>query len=388
MIMNQQSRAFCVVRSVFACIVVLFSALPPVTASARERVVDVAGFPSAEPGYSLGVSACYAGRIGDYIIMAGGCNFPEAGKPKKYYAGIYAARIDTCALRWRLVGRLPEAAAYGGTVQSGDSLLLIGGNNSQHSLRAVYSIHLSDLQAGAEIRRLADLPRAVDNMAVAQTPTGVFVVGGNQDGKPSASVLYLPLGKLVPVAADAENAPCSSAPWQELTAVPGRPRVQPVAAAHDNKVYVWGGFFADGENSVVHTDGYSFDVNKVEWERIAAPRSAEGEEMTLAGGIAWTENNRVFATGGVNKVIFLDAISGRYECVGQEDYLKQPIGWYKFSGSLYEYDTRANNWIATTFSSPSLARAGAQAVPTSMGTFYIGGELKPALRTPQIVLIR
>ncbi len=386
--MNQQSRAFCVVRSVFAGIVVLFSALSPAAASARERVVDVAGFPSAEPGYSLGVSACYAGRIGDYIIMAGGCNFPEAGKPKKYYAGIYAARIDSSALRWRLVGRLPEPAAYGGTAQSGDSLLLIGGNNSQHSLRSVYSIHLSDLQTGAEIRRLADLPRAVDNMAVAQTATGVFAVGGNQDGKPSASVLYLPLDKPMPTAVDAENVPCSSSPWQELTAVPGKPRVQPVAAAHDNKVYVWGGFFADGENSVVHTDGYSFDVNKVEWERIAAPRSAEGEEMTLAGGIAWTENNRVFATGGVNKVIFLDAISGRYQCVGQEDYLKQPIGWYRFSGSLYEYDTRANNWIATTFSSPSLARAGAQAVPTSMGTFYIGGELKPALRTPQIVLIR
>ncbi len=388
MIMNQQSRAFCVVRSVFVGIVVLFSALSPAAASARERVVDVAGFPSAEPGYSLGVSACYAGRIGDYIIMAGGCNFPEAGKPKKYYAGIYAARIDSSALQWRLVGRLPEPAAYGGTAQSGDSLLLIGGNNSQHSLRSVYSIHLSDLQAGAEIRRLADLPRAVDNMAVAQTATGVFAVGGNQDGKPSASVLYLPLGKPVPTAVDAENVPCSSSPWQELTAVPGKPRVQPVAAAHDNKVYVWGGFFADGENSVVYTDGYSFDVNTVEWERIAAPRSAEGEEMTLAGGIAWTENNRVFATGGVNKVIFLDAISGRYQCVGQEDYLKQPIGWYRFSGSLYEYDTMANNWIATTFSSPSLARAGAQAVPTSMGTFYIGGELKPALRTPQIVIIR
>lgn len=388
MIMNQQSRAFCVVRSMFVGIVVLFSALSPATASARERVVDVAGFPSAELGYSLGVSACYAGRIGDYIIMAGGCNFPEAGKPKKYYAGIYAARIDSSALQWRLVGRLPEPAAYGGTAQSGDSLLLIGGNNSQHSLRSVYSIHLSDLQAGAEIRRLADLPRTVDNMAVAQTATGVFVVGGNQDGKPSASLLYLPLGKPVPVALDAENAPCSSSPWQELTAVPGKPRVQPVAAAQDNKVFVWGGFFADGESSVVHTDGYSFDVNKVEWERIAAPRSAEGEEMTLAGGIAWTENNRVFATGGVNKVIFLDAISGRYQCIGQEDYLKQPIGWYRFSGSLYEYDTMANNWIATTFSSPSLARAGAQAVPTSMGTFYIGGELKPALRTPQIVIIR
>ncbi|WP_419559223.1 hypothetical protein [Prevotella sp.] len=27
------------------------------------------------------------------------------------------------------------------------------------------------------------------------------------------------------------------------------------------------------------------------------------------------------------------------------------------------------------------------AVPTTLGTFYIGGELKPSVRTPQIVLI-
>ncbi|MCI5931285.1 MAG: hypothetical protein MRZ70_08170 [Prevotella sp.] len=38
-------------------------------------------------------------------------------------------------------------------------------------------------------------------------------------------------------------------------------------------------------------------------------------------------------------------------------------------------------------SSSRLARAGAQAVTTDIGTFYIGGELKPALRTPRIVII-
>lgn len=369
-------------------IVLLLFALPAFTASAGERVVDVAGFPSAGPGYSLGVSACYAGRIGNYIIMAGGCNFPEEGKPKKYYSGIYAARIDSCVLRWRLVGFLPEPAAYGGTVQSGDSLLFIGGNNSQHGLRTVYGIRLGGVENKAEITRLADLPFTVDNMAVAQTGTDVYVVGGNQDGKPSAFVLHLSLDKPTPIANNAQDASSPSSPWRVVALVPGKPRVQPVAVAHEDKVYVWGGFFADGENSVVHTGGYSFDIDREEWESVAAPRSAEGEEMTLAGGTAWKEGNRVFATGGVNKDIFLDAISGRYERVRQEDYHRQPIGWYRFGGNLYEFDTTANKWLATTFSSPSLARAGAQAVTTSIGTFYIGGELKPALRTPQIVLLR
>lgn len=384
--MNHQTPYFRIVRIMCAAIVMLLTVLCPAKANAAGRVVDVAGFPTAEPGYSLGVSACYAGRIGNYIIMAGGCNFPEDGKPKKYYAGIYAARIDSCGLQWRLVGVLPEPAAYGATAQSGGGLLFIGGNNSRHSLKTVYGIRLDDEATKVEITRLADLPFTVDNMAVAQTQTDVFVVGGNQDGKPSASVLHLSLDKPMPIAANAENASCPASPWQEITAVPGKPRVQPVAVAHNNKVYVWGGMFSDGENSVVHTDGYAFDMCKEEWESVAAPRSAQGEKMTLAGGIVWTDNNRILATGGVNKDIFLDAISGRYERVEKENYLKQPIGWYRFNGNLYEFDATANKWTLLC-TSPSLARAGALAVPTSMGTFYIGGELKPALRTPQIVIV-
>ena len=110
--------------------------------------------------------------------------------------------------------------------------------------------------------------------------------------------------------------------------------------------------------------------------------------MTLAGGIAWTFNGKIYATGGVNKDIFLDAISGRYELIKQSDYLNQPISWYRFSGNLYEYDVLSEAWVKTRFADKALARAGAQMVVTQKGCFYIGGELKPALRTPQIVVLQ
>ena len=60
--------------------------------------------------------------------------------------------------------------------------------------------------------------------------------------------------------------------------------------------------------------------------KLSAPRSVEGCEMTLAGGIAWADGRTIYATGGVNKDIFLDAISGRYKLVRQTEYLLQPIG--------------------------------------------------------------
>ena len=356
----------------FLFLILLFVSLFQASVSAQ-RVSPVFGFPATEPGYSLGVSACYAGQIGDWIVVAGGCNFPTPGK-KTYYAGIYAARIDSDVLNWRLVGMLPEPAAYGVTAVSGDSLLFIGGNNSNHALKSVYSVRLDGVGEHVCVKRLADLPCTVDNMAVAQSEGNVFVVGGNHDGKPSADVLVLNLNAANPA-------------WSNIGSMPGNARVQPVAAALDGKLYVWGGFLANGDRSEVHTDGCCMNIATGKWTSVAAPKSVEGSEMTLAGGIAWTDNGKIYATGGVNKDIFLDAISGRYERVKQADYLNQPISWYRFSGNLYEYDVEKGAWLKTRFADNGLARAGAQMVVTQKGCFYIGGELKPALRTPQIVIL-
>lgn len=365
----------------------LFLFLSAALSLSAQHVRSVAGFPAAEPGYSLGVSACYAGQIGDYLVIAGGCNFPEAGKPKKYYAGVYAARMDRATLQWRLVGFLPEAAAYGATVASGDSLLFLGGNNTDHALAAVYSVRLDSAGTDATLNRLADLSATTDNMAVALAGNDVFVVGGNQNGKPSNGVLRYKLSESsVAQGSNSVNQATNSISSADLR-IPGAPRVQPVAAAYNDKLYVWGGFYADGEQSKVHTDGYVYDINLKEWGVLPAPHSVDGEEMTLSGGIAWADGDHLYATGGVNRTIFLDAISGRYECVKKDDYLKQPIDWYKFSGNLYVFDAVAGQWLTTTFANQALARAGAQVVPTTLGAYYIGGELKPALRTPQIVLV-
>ena len=363
---------YCPMKRILFLIISLVSLFH--TSASAQHVRPVFGFPASEPGYSLGVSACYAAQIGDWIVVAGGCNFPTPGK-KTYYAGIYAAPVDGDVLNWRLVGMLPEPAAYGVTVVSGDSLLFIGGNNSNHALKSVYSVRLDGVGEHACVKRLADLPCTVDNMAVAQCEGNVFVVGGNHDGKPSADVLAL-------------NLNAANLSWSNIGSMPGSARVQPVAAALDGKLYVWGGFFANGDLSEVHTTGCCMNIATGKWTSVAAPKSVEGCEMTLAGGIAWAFNGKIYATGGVNKDIFLDAISGRYERVKQADYLNQPISWYRFSGNLYEYDVLSEAWVKTRFADKGLARAGAQMVVTQKGCFYIGGELKPALRTPQIVVLQ
>ena len=42
--------------------------------------------------------------------------------------------------------------------------------------------------------------------------------------------------------------------------MPGYPRVQPVCAASNGTIYVWGGFYENSDSSVVFTSGLSYDL--------------------------------------------------------------------------------------------------------------------------------
>lgn len=348
--------------------------LAAATRCTAQGIEPVSGFPDTEEGYSLGVSACYAGRIGPWIIMAGGCNFPEPGN-KRYYRGIYAARVGTDTLHWQRVGELPEEAAYGGTAASGDSLILIGGNNNSRSLSTVLSLHITPDGTKATVRRLTPLPHTADNMAVAQSGNDIFTVGGNLDGKPSADILHLRLGR-------------KGTAWNRFATLTGAPRVQPVAVCVGRRLYVWGGFHADSANSTVHTGGECIALRTRRSTPLPAPTDDSGNPLTLAGGTAWAHDGMIWAAGGVNHDIFLDAISGSYSLVKQSDYLNQPIVWYRFNPRLCRYNPRRHRWQPTATVHPQLARAGAAALwVRGFGCFYIGGEVKPAVRTPQIVRI-
>ena len=348
------------------------SILPSILTVLSLQVKTIAGFPSTEAGYDLGVSACYAGVIDDHIIMAGGCNFPEPGK-KKYYAGIYAAKASHDKLDWKLIGYLPEPAAYGGVVARGDSLVFIGGNNAEHSLSSVLSLHLNP-EGKAEIHQLPNLPVTTDNMALAITSDDVlYVVGGNQDGKPSRDIWQMQPNE----------------PWQKMAQIPGDPRVQPVCQAIDGSLYIWGGFYADGLQSTVPTEGCRYDLSNNSWTTLPSPCDAKGTPLTLTGAtsILAQENgtSEILCMGGVNKEIFWDAISGTYKMVEKENYLKRPVEWYKFSSNLLRFDVKKGCWIENPITHPSLARAGAQVVSCGNVFYYIGGELKPSVRTPEIV---
>lgn len=382
----------------------MFSCLSE-TSPHKQRVCiqQIYGFPAEEPGYEAGVSAAYAGVIGHRLVLAGGCNF--AGKPaaeggaKQFYKGIYVAEMtDDTVLVWKKAGELPVPAAYGASVTLSDGkIILIGGNNAEGGLSAVYSLRLND-SGEAVLDTLPSLPMTIDNMAAAVMNHTLYVAGGNAGAQ--SPVCNRPSSASRPSASASAVCPTTTvlsfnldhpeAGWQEELSFPGPPRVQPVCAVQDGMLYVWGGFSPplDSLKATVSTAGYRYLPVQKKWEPVPAPVVPKtGETLTLTGGTAIAcSDSLIVCAGGVDKDIFLDAISGGYRRVAKDEYLRQPVEWYQFNRRLMAYDTRRNQWDEWT-TDARLARAGAVLLSSEHGMYLIGGETKPGIRTAEIVRI-
>lgn len=335
------------------------------------------GFPSGNAAFLKGVSALYAGVTEGRLIMAGGCNFPDIpvadGGKKVFYNEVYATPLSSdTTFRWKQIGLLPEASAYGVTISTQKGLICVGGTTADGSISDVF---LLSLQEDALVTdTLPSLPVTVDNMAGALIGDLLYIVGGNVDGVPSSDMYSLDLSNL-------------DKGWQKEANVPGEPRVQPVCAAQGGKLYVWGGFApaVDGREATLSVDGYVYSPETKEWTSVATPVDKERKSISLGGGAAvpWGEE-AILCVGGVNKDIFLKALQGIY--AGKE-YLSHPVEWYQFNKNLLLYYPAKDEWNSLGEYEQG-ARAGAALVADGVYTYIINGELKPGIRTNEINRIK
>lgn len=343
---------------------------------------EMYGFPNEELGYDLGVSGCYAGKIGNEIIMAGGCNFLTKRAllegDKRYYKGIYKATVvKDSILVWSSIGHLPVEAAYGVSVSFEDKVIIVGGANAKGAISSVYSISLSKIGT-LILDTLPSLPCTLDNMSGTKVKNKLYIFGGNRNGIPSSAVYSLDL-----------SSSKNEFRWKEEVSFPGLPRVQLVCTVQREKVYLWGGFVPvqKANDAVVFADGYFCDVNDMKYGALIAPSEKE-KIITLTGGQALPFKERfILCIGGVNKEIFKNAIQQSFTSDEYMKYLSKPIEWYKFNKQILLYDIYGMCWWQLG-QSALLARAGATLIKYDQNSFLcIGGELKPGVRTSRICKI-
>lgn len=319
------------------------------------------GFPHDEAGMEKGVSACYAGHIGSTLIMVGGCNFPDKpvaeGGTKRYYRGIYAARISKSdELLWQKVGDLPAEAAYGVSLSIDDAVVCVGGNNAHKSLTTVIKIRLAG--GKAVIDTLPSLPHPMDNFTGALNGHQLLVRGAG--GVYSLDLKHPASGWV--------------RRWSATETL-----LQPVSAVCSGRFFVWGGFTPkQGDKpATLNLSGTEYGATP---RPTAGPVDEHGEKVFLGGACAVNLSpKRALVLGGVNKDVFLKALNSP-----EPGYLTHPATWYRFNPKLCLFEKGQWRIIG---SSPVTARAGAAAVVYKNDVFLIGGELKPGIRTPDIYRI-
>ena len=355
-------------------LIVLFTAYT--MAQNSNPIQLLVGFPTEEQGFDKGVSACYCGVINGYLYIAGGCNFPDKpvaeGGKKRFYKAIYAAKlnVDSDRLEWKTVGQMPQPAAYGVSVTYENSLILVGGNNETGGLTT--AIRLRPTATGMQQEALPNLPHALDNMAGAVVGHILYVVGGNCEGVATQKVWSL----------DLKNT--AKEGWKEEPSIPGIARVQPIAAALSGDLLgVWGGFApkTDSKAAQLAMNGASYNAGCGTWTALPVPTDALGEEVFTGGATAIaTPQKGVVVVGGVNKDVFLAAINKL-----PEGYLLHEPEWYRFNSRVLCY--RDGTWTQL-LQHPSVARAGCALAYWDGWVYVVGGELKPGIRTPEIVRFR
>lgn len=355
-------------------LIVLFTAYT--MAQNSNSIQRLVGFPTEEQGFDKGVSACYCGVINGYLYIAGGCNFPDKpvaeGGKKRFYKAIYAAKLNAEGnrLEWKTVGQMPQPAAYGVSVTYENSLILVGGNNETGGLTT--TIRLRPTATDMQQEALPSLPHALDNMAGAVVGHILYVVGGNCEGVATQKVWSLDLKNTVKEG------------WKEEPSIPGIARVQPIAAALAGDLLgVWGGFApkTDSKAAQLAMNGASYNAGCGTWTALPVPTDALCEEVFTGGATAIaTPQKGVVVVGGVNKDVFLAAINKL-----PEGYLLHEPEWYRFNNRVLCY--RDGTWTQL-LQHPSVARAGCALAYWDGWVYVVGGELKPGIRTPEIVRFR
>ena len=319
-----------------------------------------------------GVSAPFAGFIDQWMVVGGGCNFPNIpaadGGKKAYYSTFYACNTTADSLKWDLQTNFRLPIAYGASVETEKGLICIGGMNNQSSLSDVFRIEINHEKNGLNIHSLPSLPESIDNAAATYLDGKLYVTGGNQ-GNEGNSLYTLCLD--------------TDTTWSKLADYPGAKRVQPVLLASDNKLFLMGGFQVDPitKKAIISADFITYNIQENSWSiPQPIPSMLNGEQRALVGCAGTRVGDQLFIAGGVNYRIFKDAVEGK----APKDYMKRPSEWYQFSKDLLIYDLKTGTWSVIP-EVDGFNKAGGTLLHHNKSLFMVCGEIKPGIRTSEIV---
>ena len=309
---------------------------------------------------STGLAGAYAGVSGEWLIVAGGANFPDKmpweGGKKTWHDEIYA--LARGHENWRKVGKLPHPLAYGISVTTSNGVLCIGGADGEKHFAEVFLISCDG--DTSRTKEMPPLPMRMAYGAGALVGNEVYATCGSETpGERAASIRLFALDL-----AKVEDG------WNELAPLPARARILPMAGAADGALYLAGGtaLRKSGEKTerIYLRDAWRFDRRR-KWERIAdlpEPAAAAPTPMPLI-------ENRLLLVGGDDGSL-----------VNFRPFEKHP----GFSKMIYGLDLKTGQW-SRAGETPA-PRATLTAVHWDGKWVFPSGEVRPGVRSPEVWAIR
>ncbi len=344
-----------------------------------------------------GVAGAFSGIIDGMLIIAGGANFrdemPWRGGQKSFMKDIYVCSVNKDERKWETY---PDSfyshLAYGVSVTLPDGILCIGGCDAQHASPDVFLMRYD----GREFRyeKWPSLPVPLANMSGALVDGKVYIAGGIEDinhQKATGNFFVIDIND-------------KWKGWESVVSWPGPPRAFAVAATgrngDNNCLYLFSGRnFAPDAPLEVLSDGYEYNPALKQWRRLdeangplfpfmAAAAAPAGQKGTLIfGGVS---SDLAFREYNLKKDI--SAYTSRTDKERYTDIIdslkSELLDFYEshsgFSRNVVLYHP-ATNSISELGSSPSALPVTTNAVVAGNCFIITSGEVKPGVRTPEII---
>jgi len=225
-----------------------------------------------------GVAGAFSGIIKDYLIIAGGANFPDArpweGGIKVFNDRIYVYHLTDDSLSLVTDSeKLPVPVAYGSSVSLPGGVLCIGGTNQDKCFSTVFLIKWDTDSTRIEYELFPDLPIPLSYASAVLLENSIYVAGGSSspDGRDTGNHFF----KL-----DLSKRSANEFDWEELPSFPGPGRIFSVAAVQSNGIrpciYLFSGRNVREDRKVtIFKDGLFYDPAFQQWNDLGKNRTVE-----------------------------------------------------------------------------------------------------------------
>ena len=385
-------------NTVFSSLIFTFFMMSTTISSAQKTTIKsvewqkAAQLQNEDGSLSLGFAGPINGVYNDVFITAGGANFPDKmpweGGKKHYSKEIHVLEKSKDQYQWNKKNSISllEPIAYAGSTSTSLGIVYVGGENENGLSKKAYLLKWNSKRNEIELKSLPDFPIAVTNIALTNLNNVVYAIGGDEASKSSDLVFSIDLNTAEPQ-------------WKSLPKLPFA-LANAVAVVqkdkNENNIYIIGGRTKTPSGiSDLHNTTLAFNLKSQTWESKAIITDGKNTTNFSAGAGVAFGNQYILITGGDNGTTFhkIETYLSQISKASSEEEKSKLIAEKNiintthkgFYNAILLYNTQTNKW-SKIGELPFLAHVTTPAVLWNNKIVLSNGEIKPGIRTPDVMI--